>query len=168
MHGRRRWTKETTKTTDSAHGNKQNDNLDFQRAVQACLLALAPVNMVGIREGLIQCGPANVTIPTFDTRMDSRSLFLTALNELHRTGLADNGLLTLPSHELGHLHLVHERVGVSHAGGDAFAGLVPAARGVGQRNFCAGRKRRASSSWPSSCFWCPTKPNHRTKGGARP
>lgn len=34
------------------------DNLDFQRAVQAYLLALAPVNMAGLREGLLQVGPA--------------------------------------------------------------------------------------------------------------
>jgi hypothetical protein len=52
--------------------------LDLQRAVQAYLLGLAPVNMVGLREGLLECGPANVTIPTFETMMDSRSLFLTA------------------------------------------------------------------------------------------
>jgi hypothetical protein len=57
---------------------KLYQNLDFQRAVQAYLLALPPVSMVGIREGLTQWGPANVTIPTFETLMDSRSLFLTA------------------------------------------------------------------------------------------
>jgi hypothetical protein len=54
------------------------DNLDFQRAVQAYLLALPPVSMVALREGLVQWGPANSTIPTFETLMDSRSLFLTA------------------------------------------------------------------------------------------
>lgn len=54
------------------------DNLDFQRAVQAYLLGLAPVSMVGLREGLTQWGPANNTIPTFENLMDSRSLFLTA------------------------------------------------------------------------------------------
>jgi len=53
------------------------DNLDFQRAVQAYLLALPPVSMAGLREGLTKWGPANVTIPTFETLMDSRSLFLT-------------------------------------------------------------------------------------------
>ena len=45
------------------------DNLDFQRAVQAYLLALAPVNMVGLREGLLKVGPANVTIPTFEPNL---------------------------------------------------------------------------------------------------
>lgn len=54
------------------------DNLDFQRAVQAYLLGLGPVSMVGLREGLTQWGPANVTVPTFENLMDSRSLFLTA------------------------------------------------------------------------------------------
>jgi hypothetical protein len=53
------------------------DNLDFQRAVQACLLALAPVNMAGLREGLLGVGPANVTIPTFENNLNARSLFLT-------------------------------------------------------------------------------------------
>ena len=54
------------------------DNLDFQRAVQAYLLALAPVNMAGLREGLLTVGPANVTIPTFEANMNARSIFLTA------------------------------------------------------------------------------------------
>ncbi|HLD66005.1 MAG TPA: DUF1254 domain-containing protein [Pseudomonas sp.] len=54
------------------------DNLDFQRAVQAYLLGLAPVNMTGLRNGLLQVGPANRTIPTFESMLDSRSLFLTA------------------------------------------------------------------------------------------
>lgn len=54
------------------------DNLDFQRAVQAYLLGLAPVNMAGLREGLLSVGPANVTIPTFEDNMNARSLFLTA------------------------------------------------------------------------------------------
>ena len=54
------------------------DNLDFQRAVQAYLLALAPVNMAGLREGLLGVGPANATIPTFESNMNARSIFLTA------------------------------------------------------------------------------------------
>ena len=63
---------------DDASVEKIYDNLDFQRAVQAYLLALPAVNMAGLREGLLQLGPPNTTIPTFDTMMDSRSLFLTA------------------------------------------------------------------------------------------
>lgn len=53
------------------------DNLDFQRAVQAYLLALAPVNMVGLRQGLLEVGPPNVTIPTFEANLNARSIFLT-------------------------------------------------------------------------------------------
>lgn len=63
---------------DSASVEKLYDNLDFQRAVQAYLLALPPVSMVGLREGLTKWGPENITIPTFENLMDSRSLFLTA------------------------------------------------------------------------------------------
>lgn len=63
---------------DKSTTEKLFDNLDFQRAVQAYLLALPPVSMVALREGLTQWGPANTTIPTFETLMDSRSLFLTA------------------------------------------------------------------------------------------
>jgi hypothetical protein len=57
---------------------KVYDNLDFQRAVQAYLLALPAVNMAGLREGLLSVGPANVTIPTFEANMNARSIFLTA------------------------------------------------------------------------------------------
>jgi hypothetical protein len=63
---------------DKATVNTLYDNLDFQRAVQAYLLALAPVNMAGLREGLLGVGPANVTIPTFEANMNARSIFLTA------------------------------------------------------------------------------------------
>lgn len=63
---------------DKSTTEKLFDNLDFQRAVQAYLLALPPVSMVALREGLTRWGPANITIPTFETLMDSRSLFLTA------------------------------------------------------------------------------------------
>lgn len=63
---------------DKTTVEKLYDNLDFQRAVQAYLLALPAVNMAGLREGLLQVGPANSTIPTFETLMDARSLFLTA------------------------------------------------------------------------------------------
>ena len=52
------------------------DNLDFQRAVQAYLLALPPVSMVAIREGLTKWGPANSTIPIFVTLVDSPRLLL--------------------------------------------------------------------------------------------
>lgn len=63
---------------DEATVGKVYDNLDFQRAVQSYLLALAPVNMAGLREGLLGVGPANVTVPTFEANMNARSIFLTA------------------------------------------------------------------------------------------
>ena len=63
---------------DKCTSEKLFDNLDFQRAVQAYLLALPPVSMVAIREGLTQWGPANSTIPVFETPTDSRPLLLTA------------------------------------------------------------------------------------------
>lgn len=63
---------------DAQTADRIYENLDFQRAVQAYLLGLAPVNMAGLREGLLSVGPANVTIPTFEDNMNARSLFLTA------------------------------------------------------------------------------------------
>ncbi len=62
---------------DKATVQKIYDNLDFQRAVQAYLLGLAPVNMAGLREGLLTVGPANTTIPTFESNLNAKSIFLT-------------------------------------------------------------------------------------------
>ena len=44
---------------DNATVEKLYDNLDFQRAVQAYLLALPVVNQVANRTGILQIGPAN-------------------------------------------------------------------------------------------------------------
>ncbi len=38
------------------------DNLDFQRAVQAYLLGLAPVAVAAMRKALVQWGPVNATL----------------------------------------------------------------------------------------------------------
>jgi hypothetical protein len=65
---------------DDATVEKLYDNLDFQRAVQAYLLALAPVNQLANRKGIAELGPPNVTVPIFEDRMDSKSLFLTPNN----------------------------------------------------------------------------------------
>lgn len=54
------------------------DNLDFQRAVQAFLLALPAVNQAANRKGMAQWGPPNVTVPIFEELMTPESLFLTA------------------------------------------------------------------------------------------
>ena len=56
------------------------DNLDFQRAVQAYLLGLAPVSQVANRKGIREVGPDNTTVPIFETMMNARSIFLTPNN----------------------------------------------------------------------------------------
>jgi hypothetical protein len=63
---------------DDATVEKIYDNLDFQRGLQAYLLGLQAVNMAGLRNGIASLGPPNITIPTFETLMDSRTLWLTA------------------------------------------------------------------------------------------
>ena len=65
---------------DDATVEKLYDNLDFQRAVQAYLLGLAPVSQLANRKGIATLGPINQTIPIFEDRMDSKSLFLTPNN----------------------------------------------------------------------------------------
>lgn len=65
---------------DEASVEKIYDNLDFQRAVQAYLLALPVVNQVGNREGILSVGPANTTVPIWETMVDSRTVELTANN----------------------------------------------------------------------------------------
>ncbi len=62
---------------DDASVAKLYDNLDFQRAVQAYLLALAPVSQAANRNGILALGPANYTVPIFEQIMDSKSIFLT-------------------------------------------------------------------------------------------
>ncbi|MBK9676183.1 MAG: DUF1254 domain-containing protein, partial [Betaproteobacteria bacterium] len=52
----------------------------LQRAVQAYLLGLAPVSQLANRKGILEVGPANVTVPIFETMMNARSIFLTPNN----------------------------------------------------------------------------------------
>ena len=54
------------------------DNLDFQRAVQAYLQSLPAVQMLGMRTGLLQWGPANRTAVVWEELVDSHTLFLEA------------------------------------------------------------------------------------------
>ena len=63
---------------DNATAQKLFDNLDFQRAVQAYLLALPPVNQAANRNAIRALGPINGTVPIFEQLVDSRSVFLTA------------------------------------------------------------------------------------------
>ena len=65
---------------DKASVEKLYDNLDFQRAVQAYLLGLAPVSQVANRKGILEVGPANTTVPIFEQMMNARSIFLTPNN----------------------------------------------------------------------------------------
>jgi hypothetical protein len=63
---------------DKATVEKLYDNLDFQRGVQAYLLALPPVSQAANRNAILTLGPANTTVPIFEQLMNSRSVFLTA------------------------------------------------------------------------------------------
>lgn len=63
---------------DKASVAQLYDNLDFQRAVQAYLLALPAVSQAANRDAIRALGPANGVVPIFETLMDSRSIFLTA------------------------------------------------------------------------------------------
>jgi hypothetical protein len=66
---------------DDATVEKLYDNLDFQRAVQAYLLAIPAVSQAANRNEILKLGPANTTVPIFENRMDSRSIFLTPNTE---------------------------------------------------------------------------------------
>jgi len=63
---------------DQATTDKLYDNLDFQRAVQAYLLALPPVNQLSNKTAILAMGPVNKTVPIFEQLMDSRTVMLTA------------------------------------------------------------------------------------------
>jgi hypothetical protein len=63
---------------DNATVDKLYDNLDFQRAVQAYLIAMPAVSMYTFGKGLTGFGPANITISTWETLTDSKTLVLTS------------------------------------------------------------------------------------------
>ncbi|MGE5295265.1 MAG: DUF1254 domain-containing protein [Solirubrobacterales bacterium] len=71
---------------DQASVEKLYDNLDFQHAVQAYLLAMPVVNQVGNRDGILSLGAANTTVPIWETMVDSRTIELTANNNTPYTG----------------------------------------------------------------------------------
>lgn len=62
---------------DKATVDTLYDNLDFQRAVQAYLLGIPAVSQATNRNEILKLGPANTTVPIFENRMDSKSIFLT-------------------------------------------------------------------------------------------
>jgi len=63
---------------DQATTDKLYDNLDFQRAVQAYLLGLPPVNQLSNKSAILSMGPANQTVPIWEQLVDSRTVELTA------------------------------------------------------------------------------------------
>jgi hypothetical protein len=68
---------------DNASVKKIYDNLDFQRAVQAYLLALPALNQAAMRKGTLELGPANTTVSILEQSMDSKAIFLTAAVEVY-------------------------------------------------------------------------------------
>jgi hypothetical protein len=62
---------------DDATVEKIYDNLDFQRAVQAYLLAIPAVNQAAMRKALLQWGPANSTMPIWEDLVFPRTVGLT-------------------------------------------------------------------------------------------
>ena len=60
---------------DSAAVEKLYSNLDFQRAVQAYLLAIPVVSQATNRNTIRELGPVNGTVPIFEQLLDSRSVF---------------------------------------------------------------------------------------------
>lgn len=63
---------------DQASTDTLYDNLDFQRAVQAYLLALPVVNQMANRAAILSVGPVNATVPIWEQMVDSRTVELTA------------------------------------------------------------------------------------------
>ncbi|KAA9332834.1 DUF1254 domain-containing protein [Adhaeribacter soli] len=60
---------------DDESVKKLYDNLDYQRAVQAYLLALAAVSQVGMKKALLQWGPANFTLLIWENRITPKTIF---------------------------------------------------------------------------------------------
>ncbi len=65
---------------DAASAEKIYDNLDFQRAVQAYLLALPVVSQAANRDNSLTIGPGNTTVPIWQSLVDARTVELTANN----------------------------------------------------------------------------------------
>ncbi len=66
---------------DDSTVQKVYDNLDFQRAVQAFLIAMPAASLYAIREGQKSIGVTGNTVSIFEDRLDSKSLFLTGNTE---------------------------------------------------------------------------------------
>ncbi|MFA5204744.1 MAG: DUF1254 domain-containing protein [Lentisphaeria bacterium] len=62
---------------DQATADKLNDNLDFQRAVQAYLLAIPAVSQVADRNACRALGPVNGVVPIWEQLVDAKTIGLT-------------------------------------------------------------------------------------------
>jgi hypothetical protein len=62
---------------DQASTQKLYDNLDFQRAVQAYLLAIPAVSQAADRNAMRTLGPVNTVVPIWEQLVDSRTVGLT-------------------------------------------------------------------------------------------
>jgi hypothetical protein len=105
------------------------DNLDFQRGVQAFLVALPAAGMYAAREGLGSFGPANQTVVVFESLVDSRSLLPTSNTETIYTlfWLDTKGgplVVELPPNLLGMMNDFWQRwvIDLGRAGPDKGAG----------------------------------------------
>src|SRR5512143_2497314 len=90
------------------------DNLDFQRGVQAFLTALPAAALSATRTGIRMFGPDNQTALITQSRMDSRTLILTANTETIYTlvwlDTKDGPLvIEVPPHVLGFIDDFWER-----------------------------------------------------------
>jgi hypothetical protein len=62
---------------DKETANTVYDNLDFHHGVQAFMSGIQIASMNGLREGILEFGPANTTAIIFEDLMDSTTLWLT-------------------------------------------------------------------------------------------
>lgn len=156
---------------DKASVDKLYDNLDFQRAVQGYLLALPVVSQVANRDGILQIGAANVTVPIWEQMVDSRTIELTANNntpytwfwvDLHKGPL----VIQVPLKVLGltddmWYHWVGDLgiTGADHGRGANICCCRPATK-VRCRmvtSFCG--RRRSASGQAGAAFWSTAIPN---------
>jgi hypothetical protein len=62
---------------DNATAEKLYDNLDFQRAVQAFLLAIPAASVAAYRDAMRTLGPVNTVVPIWEQLLDARLIGLT-------------------------------------------------------------------------------------------
>jgi len=91
---------------DESSTEKLYDNLDFQHAVQAYLLAIPAVSQVADRNAIRTLGPVNSVVPIWEQPVDSRTVGLTFNdNTIYSWGWVDlsNGplVLEIPPNVLG-------------------------------------------------------------------